>query len=601
MNEFMQIDKLNNSNYASWLDDIKVVLMEKNLWRITEESEVSPDEALFPKEYNEFQVRKNKAYATIYLSIEKEYRILISEISEDEDIGLFAARLKKIIIDLKDAGKPIADWYQAFQLIRYLPADYQGGKGKIDAFSNDGRKLFSARKKNGLYYVYPSYPQKRRSNPIALNASNKNNLEDWHRKFCHINPRYIINTSKNESVKGLPIFKNEQLNCEVCKLAKTKRKSFKPIGKIKSTKPLQLLHMDVCGPLPSQSLRGHRYFLSITDDYSRKVIVYPMKNKSEVFDCFTKFQKRAERYLNSKIINIRTDRGMEFCHNEFQNFLDNQGIRTERTNEYTPEQNGVSERFNYTALDAVKCLLKDNNLRNGFWAEALLCFTYTWNRICHQSHNKTPFELYCGRKPSIRHLKPFGATAYIGTPRQLRTKLQMRAKKGVMVGYAMQTKGYRIWLPAERKIIETINVTFDNGFSSGKALDPNDSKFYISTESNSDLESEIPITGEILEDVKVKSEFSGDPNMEEFEPDSKSNLLKRVTWSRQAVPRKDGSRTDTYYRIEGTNTRFRSHNDVKTYCELNGIEYNEGMFNFSGKDPYSGDVKYNEENSNTNI
>ncbi|GBM86531.1 Copia protein [Araneus ventricosus] len=423
-------------------------------------------------------------------------------------------------------------------------ASFIGGKGKIDVFSNDGRKLFSARKENGLYYVYPSYPQQRRSNPIALNASNKNNLEDWHRKFCHINPRYIINTSKNESVKGLPIFKNEQLNCEVCKLAKTKRKSFKPIGKIKSTKPLQLLYMDVCGLLPSQSLRCHRYFLSITDDYSRKVIVYPMKNKSEVFDCFTKFQKRAERYLNTKIINIRTDRGMEFCHNEFQKFLDNQGIRAERTNEYTPEQNGVSERFNYTALDAVKCLLKDSNRRNGFWSEALLCFTYTWNRICHQSRNKTPFELYCGRKPSSRHLKPFGATAYIGTPRQLRTKLQMR-------------------------------------------------------ESNSDLESEISITEEILEDVK--SEFSGDPNTEGFEPDSKSNLLKRVTWSRQAVPRKDGSRTDIYYRIEGTNTRFRSHNDVKTYCELNGIEYIEGMFNFSGKDPYSGDVKYNEENSNTNI
>ncbi|GBL76176.1 hypothetical protein AVEN_234456-1 [Araneus ventricosus] len=143
MNEFMQIDKLNNSNYASWLDGIKVVLMEKNLWKITEESEVSPDETLFPKEYNEFQVRKS--------SIEKEYRILISEvndspqawkilqkhfrpdsrarvisltdeffsckISEGEDIGLFAARLKKIIIDLKDAGKPIADWFQAFQLI----------------------------------------------------------------------------------------------------------------------------------------------------------------------------------------------------------------------------------------------------------------------------------------------------------------------------------------------------------------------------------------------------------------------------------------------------------------------------------------------------
>ncbi|GBL76535.1 hypothetical protein AVEN_53274-1 [Araneus ventricosus] len=84
------------------------------------------------------------------------------------------------------------------------------------------------------------------------------------------------------------------------------------------------------------------------------------------------------------------------------------------------------------------------------------------------------------------------------------------------------------------------------GFNSGNVLDPNDSKFYISTESNSDLESEIPIAGEILEDIKVKSEFSDDPNTEAFENDSKSNLLKRVTWSRQAAPRKYGSRTDIY-------------------------------------------------------
>ncbi|CAL1279171.1 unnamed protein product [Larinioides sclopetarius] len=171
MSDYIQIYKLNNTNFASWLDDIKVVLMEKNLWRITDGSEVSPEEKLFPKEYADFQVRKNKAYATIYLNIEKEYRILISEvddgaqaweilqkhfrpdsrarvvaltdeffsckISEDEVIGLYTARLKKIITDLKDAGKPIADWYQAFQLIRYLPLDYQG-------------KFLSKRKKTAL-------------------------------------------------------------------------------------------------------------------------------------------------------------------------------------------------------------------------------------------------------------------------------------------------------------------------------------------------------------------------------------------------------------------------------------------------------------------
>ncbi|GBN12901.1 Retrovirus-related Pol polyprotein from transposon TNT 1-94 [Araneus ventricosus] len=202
--------KLNNSNYASWLDDIKVVLMEKNLWRITEESEVSPDEALFPKEYNEFQVRKNKAYATIYLSIENEYRILISEvddspqawkilqkhfrpdsrarvisltdeffsckISEDEDIGLFAARLKKIIIDLKDAGKPIADWYQAFQLIRYLPADYQGMIQIIYRWSDEKFKFINVL--NELIAEEARLKQSKSDlEVVALHSANRNSTK----------------------------------------------------------------------------------------------------------------------------------------------------------------------------------------------------------------------------------------------------------------------------------------------------------------------------------------------------------------------------------------------------------------------------------------
>ncbi|GBN40919.1 hypothetical protein AVEN_66243-1 [Araneus ventricosus] len=210
---------------------------------------------------------------------------------------------------------------------------------------------------------------------------------------------------------------------------------------------------------------------------------------------------------------------MKFYHNEFQKFLDNKGIRAEQTNEYTPKQNGVSEHFNYTALDAVKCMLKDSNLETVFGLKPYYV-SYTWNRICHQGHNKTPFKLYCDRKPSIKHLKPFSATVYIGTPRQLRTRLHTRVKEGVMVGNAMQTKSYRIWLPVERKIIETINVIFDNGFSSGNVLDNNNSKFYISTESNSDAESEIPITGEILKDLNIKPKLSGDLNTEAFEPDS---------------------------------------------------------------------------------
>ncbi|GFV83848.1 hypothetical protein TNCV_387561 [Trichonephila clavipes] len=63
-----------------------------------------------------------------------------------------------------------------------------------------------------------------------------------------------------------------------------------------------------------------------------------------------------------------------------------------------------------------------------------------------------------GRKPSVLHLKPFGCLAYAGVPKQIRKKFDMRAKMGIMMGYAQRTKGYRIWLIDENKLVETINA-----------------------------------------------------------------------------------------------------------------------------------------------
>ncbi|GFY22341.1 retrovirus-related Pol polyprotein from transposon TNT 1-94 [Trichonephila clavipes] len=219
--------------------------------------------------------------------------------------------------------------------------------------------------------------------------------------------------------------------------------------------------MDLCGPMPTESQGDNKYFLSIIDDYSRKVTVFPIRNKSDVFHTFIRFQKRAERFLSKKVIAVRTDGGLKFCNKDMDNFLTELGIKHEVTNSYTPEMNGVAERFNLTALDGIKTLLKSSEVPHKFWGEALLCFTYAWNRICHKDSNKTPFEKYSGRKPSVLHLKPFGCLAYAGVPKQIRKKFDMRAKMGIMMGYAQRTKGYRIWLIDENKLVETINARFD--------------------------------------------------------------------------------------------------------------------------------------------
>lgn len=68
--------------------------------------------------------------------------------------------------------------------------------------------------------------------------------------------------------------------------------------------------------------------------------------------------------------------------------------------------------------------------------------------------------MYSGRTPSASHLKKFGCSAYVGVPKQVRRKLDMQAKQGIMRGYAQTTKGYRVWLTDENKTVETINDRF---------------------------------------------------------------------------------------------------------------------------------------------
>ncbi|GFW62946.1 copia protein [Trichonephila clavipes] len=119
------------------------------------------------------------------------------------------------------------------------------------------------------------------------------------------------------------------------------------------------------------------------------------------------------------------------------------GIKHEKTNIYTPQQNGASERLNRTVIDGARTVLSESGLDKSFWPEAVLYFVHVWNRLCHSGQTLTPIELYIGIKPSIRHLRPFGSTLYVGTPRPLRGKLDPKAKKGILVGFALGTRGYR--------------------------------------------------------------------------------------------------------------------------------------------------------------
>jgi hypothetical protein len=72
----------------------------------------------------------------------------------------------------------------------------------------------------------------------------------------------------------------------------------------------------------------------------------------------------------------------------------------------------------------------------------------------------TPEEVFSGIKPEVGHLKIFGCPVYIHVPKEKRTKMEPSRKKGVFVGYSENSKAYRIYVPGQRQIEVSRDVTF---------------------------------------------------------------------------------------------------------------------------------------------
>ncbi|CAI7878210.1 unnamed protein product [Closterium sp. NIES-54] len=136
--------------------------------------------------------------------------------------------------------------------------------------------------------------------------------------------------------------------------------------------PLPLVHMDVLGPTRAPSLSGSRYFLTIVDDHTRAVWVYPLKTKGEVAAAVLKeWMPRAQTKSGHKVKVIRTKNGGEFIGADFEAVLKKKGIQHQLTVPYNPQQNGVAERFNRTLQEGARTLLGRAGLPDPFWVTAL--------------------------------------------------------------------------------------------------------------------------------------------------------------------------------------------------------------------------------------
>nr|GEW26698.1 hypothetical protein [Tanacetum cinerariifolium] len=187
-----------------------------------------------------------------------------------------------------------------------------------------------------------------------------------------------------------------------------KRSSFKSKVVPSSKGRLNLLHMDLCGPMQVASINGKKYILMIVDDCSRYTWTFFLRSKDETPKVLKDFLTMIQRNLQALVITIRTDRGTEFLNKTLNAFFKKEGIEHQTSIAQTPEQNGVVERQNHTLVEAVRTMLLASQLPLFFWAEAIATACYTQNRsIIIPTHGKTPYHIINDRKPSIKHLHIF--------------------------------------------------------------------------------------------------------------------------------------------------------------------------------------------------
>ncbi|GJS27493.1 retrovirus-related pol polyprotein from transposon TNT 1-94 [Tanacetum coccineum] len=326
----------------------------------------------------------------------------------------------------------------------------------------EGDDLLTGGRDSNLYTI--SISDMAASSPICLMSkatSTKSWL--WHRRLSHLNFGTINDLTKLDLVDGLPKFKyGKDHLCSACERGKSKKASHPPKLIPSDYSKLELLHMDLCGPMRVASVNGKKYILVIVDDFSRFTWVYFLRSKDETPEIIKKFIAQAQLNYKAKVCKIRTDNGTEFKNATLKAYYEKLGIMQQFSIARTPQQNGVVERRNRTLVEAARTMLIFSRLPEFLWAEAVATACFTQNRsIINTRHNKTPYELLRGRKPNVEYFHVFGSLCYPTNDRDDLGKMKPKADIGVFIGYSETSRGFRIYNRRTKRIMETIHVKFD--------------------------------------------------------------------------------------------------------------------------------------------
>jgi len=241
------------------------------------------------------------------------------------------------------------------------------------------------------------------------------------------------------------------------------KSSFKAKDIVSTSRPLELLHIDLFGPVNTASLYGRKYGLFIVDDYRIWTWVKFLRSKDNAYDVFSNSYTQIQSEKEMKILKVRSDHGGEFENEPFETFCEKHGIVHEISSPTTLQQNGVVERKNRTLQEMARTMIHAKNLAKHLWAEAVNTTCYVQNRIYMRPIlEKTAYELFKGRRPNISYFYQFGCTCYILNNKLYLNKFIAKAQRGIFLGYSKRSKAYIVYNLETLCVEESMHVKIDD-------------------------------------------------------------------------------------------------------------------------------------------
>lgn len=348
-------------------------------------------------------------------------------------------------------------------------------------------------------------------------------IHKWHRRLGHRDPEAIRTLLDKGLATGMSIKQCKvKTTCDICIKGKMSKLPFPKISKSQTTDILEIVHSDVCGPMENPTPGGKRYILTLIDDFSRYTNIFLLEKKSEVTQKIVEFVRFVKNKFGKKPKAIRSDRGGEYMNRELQQFLKEEGIKSQTSAPYCPQQNGVAERKNRSLCEMALCMILDADLHKRFWGEAVNTACYLQNRLPTRATGKTPYELWNKSIPDLKHIRTFGSVAYALIDKDLRMKFDQKAVKLILVGYEEGSKAYRLLNKQTNRITISRDVKFvENDHLCKEKVDENVKKDQKYSNTKQVSKSGVIEVQLIPNDIETKREArnenpASDPNIIEY-------------------------------------------------------------------------------------